>query len=374
MQVSALDIVQSGVARPARVRPCRSDCMAFTHARNVVRSLLRVALAAFALTALGGPGAATALAASARAANPGGAVAGDPSLLDTSSAPVVPARTGGAGASSASHHWQLGERVLRAGSRGDDVRELQSDLLALHLNVPVSGRFDHRLTLHGVRRFQRAHRLPVTGVVASRTVAALRVATEPAQPASPPAAAPAVVAPTSSLGWVFPIAPIGVVAPPSTWSPDQGVDISTVGQACGTQAVEVAVDDGTIVAEGISGFGPAAPILRLDRGPYAGRFVYYGHALPALVPVGAHVTRGTPIADLGCGKVGLSSGPHLEIGISAPGGPACCPRMGETAPLMLSIVTALYAQAGGVGATLPAADTTAGSGSAAPVAGATPAP
>jgi murein DD-endopeptidase MepM/ murein hydrolase activator NlpD len=226
-------------------------------------------------------------------------------------------------------------RPLTRYSRGAVVRGLQRALRALGYRVSITGRQDAG-TARELRRFQRRAHLRVTGRGDGSTLAAIRRALAATASAKHPPSAQSV------SGLVFPIQPRSVAVGPSDWAPDQGVDIATNGAACGASATLVAIASGTIVDEGISGFGPYAPILRVEGGSLAGRYVYYGHAAPALVAIGARVRAGQPIADVGCGQVGRSSGPHLEIGISVPGGPPCCPRWGETATEMQRILLSLW--------------------------------
>jgi murein DD-endopeptidase MepM/ murein hydrolase activator NlpD len=155
--------------------------------------------------------------------------------------------------------------------------------------------------------------------------------------ASPLAVASVTVKPrpaTSSSGFRFPFLNPGQVQSPGSWSLDQGVDMFAQGEACGAAAKLVAVGNGTVIQTGISGFGPTAPVIRMSSGPFKGRNVYYGHTGRIFVHVGQQVRIGQLVAEIGCGQVGYSAGPHLEIGVGEPGGPPCCPPMHATASQM----------------------------------------
>jgi peptidoglycan hydrolase-like protein with peptidoglycan-binding domain len=255
------------------------------------------------------------------------------------------------GLAAGGHTSAVFSRGLRKGDRGADVKTLQTWLTDLGYSVPATGYFGP-MTKAAVQKFQQDNNLnPPSGTAGPRTAAKLlsmvKAKAKGDGVTSSGGGTPSSSGSGSSGAWVFPMKPISRVLGPSSWSLDQGVDIPTEGAACGKQVVEVAMTSGTIVQEGIDGFGPDAPILKVDSGKYKGRYIYYGHAAPALVKVGTHVTAGQPIAEVGCGQVGISTGPHIEIGISDSGGPPCCPSNQETSPAMQSILLPLWRQAGG---------------------------
>lgn len=138
----------------------------------------------------------------------------------------------------------------------------------------------------------------------------------------------------SSGGFTFPL-PKDAASPPGTWSEDQGVDISAPGDT-----PEFAVCSGTIVLHGIGGFGPDAPVLHCDSPVGGYDYVYYGHAGPVnQLPVGTHVSAGQVMSSVGPGIVGISTGPHLEIGFSDGSG---SPIGGGSASTMMSLLQASY--------------------------------
>jgi murein DD-endopeptidase MepM/ murein hydrolase activator NlpD len=181
-----------------------------------------------------------------------------------------------------------------------------------------------RQALAAARHRQQVERFLVAAAAASR-----------AKLASVPAVSHATVPPPPVTRTVF---HTGVVTPPAQSPPppvggvpgkgglplpvqylqngsvDQGVDYAAPG---GTPLL--AMGPGRIVKAGIPGFGPNAPVLQIAGGPLAGRAVYYGHAGPNVVPVGAPVAQGQQISIVGYGRVGISSGPHLEVGFYPPG-------------------------------------------------------
>jgi murein DD-endopeptidase MepM/ murein hydrolase activator NlpD len=176
---------------------------------------------------------------------------------------------------------------------------------------------------------------------AAQAAAAARAAAQAAPSASSgptggasggsPGAAPA---PTSGGGFTFPL-PTSAASPSGTWSLDDGVDISAPG---GTP--EYAVCSGTVVLHGIGGFGPSAPVIHCDSSLSGYDYVYYGHAGPAnWVPVGAHVSQGQVISEVGPGIVGISTGPHLEIGFADSSGGPIGP---SSAPAMAALLHAAY--------------------------------
>lgn len=148
------------------------------------------------------------------------------------------------------------------------------------------------------------------------------------------APAPAAGPVSSADGFVFPL-PKSAASPPGAWSPDQGVDISAPGNT-----PEYAVCSGTIVLHGIGGFGPWAPVLHCDGAIDGYDYVYYGHAGPLnQLPIGTHVGAGQIMSSVGPGIVGISTGPHLEIGFADASG---SPIGSQTAGAMLSLLQAAY--------------------------------
>jgi murein DD-endopeptidase MepM/ murein hydrolase activator NlpD len=140
--------------------------------------------------------------------------------------------------------------------------------------------------------------------------------------------------PVSAGGFTFPL-PKSAAAPPSEWSPDQGVDISASGNT-----PEFAVCSGTIVLHGIGGFGPWAPVPHCDGSLDGYSFVYYGHTGPLdQLPIGTHLSAGRVMSSIGPGIVGISSGPHLEIGFADASG---SPIGSQTAGTMLSLLHGAY--------------------------------
>jgi peptidoglycan hydrolase-like protein with peptidoglycan-binding domain len=98
----------------------------------------------------------------------------------------------------------LGERALRAGASGKDVRELQKALRKAGFSVKVDGQFGPS-TVRAVKRFQRAAQLTPSGTVGRKTVAALRAAAQGAGVTGGVSRSTVANRPRASLGRRIPV-------------------------------------------------------------------------------------------------------------------------------------------------------------------------
>ena len=184
--------------------------------------------------------------------------------------------------------------------------------------------------LHNIRSQVNGLQSQLSKIVTAQAAAAAR-----ASGGAAPTGFSGPVQVSSSGGFVFPL-PKSAASSPGSWSPDQGVDISAPGDT-----PELAVCSGTIVLHGIGGFGPSAPVLHCDSPVGGYSYVYYGHAGPAdQLPIGTHVGAGQVMSSIGPGIVGISTGPHLEIGFCDASG---SPIGSQTAGTMMSLLQAAYA-------------------------------
>ena len=169
---------------------------------------------------------------------------------------------------------------------------------------------------------------------AAQAAAAAQASAASSSSGSPASGSSAGAPAPGAGGFVFPL-PKSAASPPATWSPDDGVDISAPGDT-----PEYAVCSGTIVLHGIGGFGPWAPVLHCDSSIDGYSYVYYGHAGPAdQLPVGTHVSAGQAISSIGPGIVGISTGPHVEMGFADSSGNPVGPSSAST---MMSLLQSAY--------------------------------
>ena len=205
-----------------------------------------------------------------------------------------------------SRTYRFGERTLRRGARGGDVRTLQAIVTKLGFRTSVDGSFGAG-TESSVRGYERRERLVVDGVVppAQARVMERRAAAPPSQ-----------VSVGDEAGHVFPVrgphdyggAGAGYGAPRSGHT-HQGHDIFA---ASGTPLA--AVFSGTVAWKQYQarGAGHYLVIHGVDGRDY----VYMHLREPAAVEAGQVVTAGQVVGYVGC--TGRCSGAHLHFELWTP--------------------------------------------------------
>jgi peptidoglycan hydrolase-like protein with peptidoglycan-binding domain len=213
--------------------------------------------------------------------------------------------------------------VLSLGSRGEDVKTMQGQLIAVGIAVfgGADGVFG-TATQAALKQFQTRAGLPANGVFDTATKDALAAAAA-AAPSPPPTSAPTPAAPVVLAAFPLPATcafsdTFG--APRAGGRKHQGVDIMAV-----TGTPIYAVVDGTITRKQVAYTGSlAGNALWLSAADHT--YFFYAH-LSAFAPgieVGSIVTAGTLIGFVGA--TGSASVPHLHFEVHPNGGSAVNPH------------------------------------------------
>ena len=213
---------------------------------------------------------------------------------------------GRAPANTAPRVYRLGERTLRRGSRGADVKALQGVLVKLDLPISMTGTFGAG-TESRVRDYERRERLRVDGVVPPSQARGME------QRAT---VAPSQASVGDEAGHVFPVrgphnygGAGSVYGAPRAGHRHQGHDVFA---ASGTPLV--AVFGGKVAWKQYQA-GGAGHYLVIHGDD--GRDYVYMHLLrPASVAAGQTVTAGQAIGQVGC--TGACSGAHLHFELWTP--------------------------------------------------------
>jgi murein DD-endopeptidase MepM/ murein hydrolase activator NlpD len=215
----------------------------------------------------------------------------------------------------------LGSRLLREGSHGPDVRQLQEALHELGFGLHADGDYGPK-TVRTVRRYERREHMKVDGIVGSREARKILRQAAAAQgsptggsvtpPGSDPGDPPPSDPPPPTTGaHVFPVVgPFGFggdgarFGAPRGNHTHQGQDVTA---AEGTPVVSVSA--GTVYWRAYQAGGAGNYVVIRGRDGYDYAYMHFHEG--ALVKPGDAVTAGELIGHVG--STGDASGPHLHF-------------------------------------------------------------